>query len=48
MWESLGYCTIVVVFECMGLTGSVVSGPRHWLFLGACILIVEFSQAVAI
>lgn len=47
MWESLGYCTIVVVFECMGLTGRVIFGPSHWLSLGACMFILELPRIVA-
>lgn len=45
MWESLGYCTIVVVFECMGLIGYVIFGPRHWLLLGACMFNSELCIA---
>lgn len=45
MWESLGYCTIVVVFECMGLTGYVMFALRHRLLLGACMFITELCIA---
>ena len=45
MWESLGYCTIVVVFECMGLTGYSIFGLRRWLLLGACMFILELCIA---
>jgi hypothetical protein len=45
MWESLGYCTIVVVFECVGLTRYVIFGRRHWLLLGACMFTLELYIA---
>jgi hypothetical protein len=44
-WESLGYCTIVVVFECMGLTGYVMFALRHRLLLGACMFTTELCIA---
>jgi hypothetical protein len=47
MWESLGYCTIVVVFECVGMIGYVIFDLRHWLLLGACMFILELSRVVA-
>ena len=45
MWESLGYCTIVVVFECMGMTGYVMFAWRHRSLLGACMFITELCIA---
>jgi hypothetical protein len=45
MWESLGYCTIVFVFECVGLTLSVILG-KHWILLGAHMFTMESCFAI--
>ena len=45
MWESLGYCTIVFVFECVGFTSSVILG-KHWILLGAYMFTMELCFAI--
>jgi hypothetical protein len=45
MWESLGYCTIVFVFECVGLTLSVILG-KHWILLGVHVFTMESCFAI--